>query len=158
MYAVAIRDGNDLWLLARIRRTGSNVYFLMQRDDPGWNPHASYHESGISHVRSYKWKHFDGQGQRLDPSFRGVATVFSMGISPGEEASYKTPCDAGKFDDVFQIPIGQVLPGEPHTLVTDIIEPGMAAAPGPWQTIVIQKSFQDAVPWILVTIWRGLAI
>jgi hypothetical protein len=28
IYAVAVRNGNDLWLLARIRRTADNVYFL----------------------------------------------------------------------------------------------------------------------------------
>ena len=158
VYAVAIRNSDGLWLLARIRRSRSGIYFLMQRDPPGWNPHASYHQSGISQVRSYGWTHFRTQGQRPDATFRGVATVFSMAIPPGEEALYKTPCDTGKFDDVFQIPKEQFLPGEPHTLVADIVEPGMAAAPGPWRDIVVQKSFQDAVPWILVTLWRGLAI
>lgn len=157
MYAVAIRDGNDLWLLARIRRTGINVYFLMQRDTPDWDPHASYHQSGTSQVRSYDWTYFKTQKQRPDASFRGVATVFAMGIAVGEEALHKTPCDAGKFDDVFEIPIEQFVPGEPHTLVADIVEPGMVAAPGPWQHIVTQKTFKDAVPWILVTLWSGLA-
>jgi hypothetical protein len=61
-----------------------------------------------------------------------------MGISPGEEALYKTPCDGGKFDAVFEMPIGQFLPPEPHTLVTDIVEPAVGAAPGPWNDIVMQ--------------------
>ncbi len=158
IYAVAIRDGNGLWLLARIRRSKSGIYFLMQRDTPDWNPHASHHQSGISQVRSYKWKYFETQKQKLDATFRGVATVFAMGISPGEEDLYKIPCDTGKFDGVFEIPSELFHAGEPHTLVADIIEPGMAAAPGPWVNIVGQKSFQDAEPWILVTLWRGLAI
>src|SRR5713226_2075645 len=140
MYAVAIRDGNGLWLLARIRRSKSGIYFLMQRDTPDWNPHASYHQSGISQVRSYKWKYFETQKQKLDATFRGVETVFSMGISPGEEALYNIPCNTGKFDDVFEIPRELFYAGKPHALVADIIEPGMAAAPGAWTDIVVQKS------------------
>lgn len=143
-------------LLARIRRTGSDGYFLMQRDASDWNPHASYHQSGISQVRSYEWKHFVTQKQEPNATFRGAATVFSMAISPGEEALYETPCDAGDFDDVFQIPRKQFVSGEPHTLVADIIEPCQAAAPGPWKNIVVQKTYTDAVPWILVTLWSGL--
>jgi hypothetical protein len=108
--ALSSRVKSGLWLLARIRRTAGNFYFLIQRDTQDWDPHASYHESGISQVRSYKWKHFATQKQTPDASFRGVATLFSMGISPGEEAVYKTPCDAWKFDDVFEIPIAQFLP------------------------------------------------
>ncbi len=157
MYAAAIFDEKGLWLLARIKRSNSGIYFLMQRDTPDWDPHASYHTSGTSHVRSYEWTHFETKKQKPDATFRGVATVFSMGISPGEEALYKTPCDAGKFDDVFPIPRALFVSGEPYTLVADIIEPGQAAAPGPWKNIVAQKTYKDAVPWILITLWSGLA-
>jgi len=157
MYAAAILDEKGLWLLARIKRSKSGIYFLMQRDTPDWNPHASHHAKGVSHVRSYDWTHFETQRQRLDGSFRGVQTLFSMGISTAEEALYNIPCDAAKFDDVFQIPRDQFVAGEPHTLVADIIEPGQAAAPGPWKNIAIQRTYNDAVPWILVTLWSGLA-
>ena len=158
MYAVAIRNGNGLWLLARIRRSRSGVYFLMQRDDPDWDPHASYHQDGTSHVRSYEWTHFETQRQKPDASFRGVETVFAMAIQPGEAALYKIPCDAGKFNHVFEIPIEQFPRGEHHTLSVDLVEPGKTAAPEPWKEIVVQKSFQDAAPWILATLWRGMAL
>jgi hypothetical protein len=157
MYAAAICDDNGLWLLARVKRSRSGIYFLMQREIPDWDPHASHHTGGIRHVRSYEWTHFETQEQKLDATFRGVQTLFSMGISTGEEVLYTIPCDAGKFDDVFQIPRQLFVAGEPHTLVADIIEPGQGAAPGAWRDIVVQKSFQDAVPWILFTLWRGLA-
>jgi hypothetical protein len=41
MYAVALRAPDGLWLLARIRRSkAGDVYYLIPRDDPEWNPHA----------------------------------------------------------------------------------------------------------------------
>jgi hypothetical protein len=157
LYAIAIRSGDGLWLLARVRRSqAGDVYFLIPRDEPSWNPHASYHQSGISQVRSYRWKHFITQRQRPDGSFRGVETVFVLAIQPGEAYLHRIACIAKKFNGVFEIPIDHSPQDEHHTLVVDLIEPGIAAAPGPWREIVLQKAFQDAVPWILVTLWRGL--
>ena len=158
IYAVAIRNGDGLWLLARIRRSRTgDIYFLIPRDAPDWNPHASYHQSGASHVRSYNWKHLSTQRQKPDASFRGVETVFALAIPPGEAALHKTPCVTGEFNDVFEIPSEQFPQGEHHTLVVDLVEPGKTPALGPWRDMVVQKSFQDAVPWILATLWRGMA-
>ena len=52
MYAVAVRDGHELFLFCRIRRTVTgDVYVLPPRPDPDWNPHVSYHASGQYHVK-----------------------------------------------------------------------------------------------------------
>ncbi len=158
MYAVAVRDDNGLRLLARVRRSkAGDIYFLIPRDDPDWNPHASYHQSGASFVRSYKWKHLSTQRQKPNCTFRGVKTVFALAIQPGEVALHTTPCVVGEFNEVFEIPSNQFPQAEHHTLVVDLVEPGNSAAAGPWKEIVLQKSFQDAVPWILITLWRGMA-
>ena len=158
MYAAALRADDGLWLLARIRRSKSgDVYYLMPRDDPDWNSHASYHKNGASHVRSYHWKNVPSQRQKPDASFQGVETVLSEAFNAGDVLHHRTPCDAEEFDQVFEIPIDKFPPDEHHTLAVDLVAPGGSAAPGPWKEMVIQKSFQDAVPWILVTVWRGLA-
>ncbi|MGH2372971.1 MAG: hypothetical protein ACRDIC_05770 [bacterium] len=86
-----------------------------------------------------------------------METVLSLAIQPGEAALHRTPCVPGEFTEVVEIPREQFLDDEHHTLAVDLIEPGNNAAPGPWKEIVVQKSFQDAVPWILVTLWRGMA-
>src|SRR5947208_13347968 len=98
MYAVAVRTRDGLWLLARIRRSaGGDVYFLIPRDDPEWSPHASYHSSGATHVRSYEWKRLATERQKPDRSFKGVATVFSLAIQPGEIDLHRTPCITADF-------------------------------------------------------------
>ena len=50
MYAVAVRDGADLFLWIRIRRAVSGIYYMIptSRDEPDWkqwNPHGSQHEA-----------------------------------------------------------------------------------------------------------------
>ena len=62
-----------------------------------------------------------------------------------------------EFVEVFEIPREQFAGDEHHTFAVDLVEPGRNAVPGPWKEMVVQKSFQDAVPWILVTLWRGMA-
>jgi hypothetical protein len=41
-YAVAVREGSDLWLTLWVRRSPKPEFFvLMPRGDRGWDPHAS---------------------------------------------------------------------------------------------------------------------
>lgn len=157
MYAVALRADDGLWLLARIRRwdTG-DVYYLMPRADPELNAHASYHSSGITHLRSYEWKRFSTQRQKPDPSFKGTECVFAEAFQPGDVSRCRTPCDASQFDAVFEIPIDNFPPDQHHTLVVDLVAPGAGPSSGPWTQIVMQEHFRDTVPWISVTLWRGL--
>ncbi len=159
MYAVAVREHTDLWLLCRIRRSSKgDVYVLFPRDEPSWDPHASYHKDGSRHVRSHGGKYLTNQCQKPDESFRGAESVFALAIQPGEAGMLNVPCAPGDFSDVFEI-AGEQLPREEHhTLAVDLVEPGTGATAGPWREIVIQKSFRDALPWILVTLWRGLTL
>ncbi len=157
MFGVAVRDDSGLRLLASVCRSkAGDVYFLIPRDDPEWNVHASYHESGESHVRSYRWTYLRTRRQRPNSSFHGAECVFALAIPPGEVALHTTPYDVREFNDIFEIPNNQFRPAEHHTLVVDLIEPGAAATGGTWKEIVLQKTIQDAVPWILITLWRGI--
>ena len=157
MYGVAVREDNGVRLLARVRRSeAGDIYFLVPRHDPNLNVHASYHQSGTWHVRSSGWKQLTTQRQQPSSSFRDAETVFAPPFQPGELAFHTTPCVVGEFKDLFEIPSSQFPQTEHHTLVVDMVEPGKSASAGPWKEIVLQKSFQDAVPWILVTLWRGI--
>lgn len=157
MYAVAIRDHEDLRLVCRIRRSpGRDVYVLFPRDEPGWDPHASYHRDGVRHVRAHGGRYLVDQRQRPDESFRGAESVFALALQPGEVPRLKTPCRTDRFSEVFEIAGENFPPEEHHTLVVDLVEPGHGALAGPWREVVAQRSFRDNVPWILVTLWRGL--
>jgi hypothetical protein len=159
MYAVAVRDRGDLWLLCRIRRPrGGDIYVLLPRDEPGWDPHASYHQDGMRHVRSHNGRYLLDQRQRPDESFQGAESVFALAIQPGEVGLLKTPCTPEQFSDVFEINRQHLPLEEHHTLAVDLVEPGHEALTGPWREVVVQKWFRDAVPWILVTLWRGFTL
>ena len=42
------------------------------------------------------------------------------------------------------------------TLALDLLSPGAGRMAGPWLEAVLEHSFQDALPWIHATLWRGL--
>jgi hypothetical protein len=53
-YAVAVREGTNLWLTLWVRRSPRGEFFvLMPRADRRRNPHASYHLDGTFHMKSY---------------------------------------------------------------------------------------------------------
>lgn len=159
MYAVAVRDGGDLRLLSSIRRSiDGDVYFLIPRSKVNWKLHASYHKSGEFHIRSGRSKLLPTKQRPPDASFRGTEGVFASAIQPGELPLYRTPFNVAEFDDVFEISISDFPSYEHHTLSVDLVEPGNGPTTGPWKKLVHQKCFQDTVPWILVSFWRGIGL
>jgi hypothetical protein len=144
-------------LLCRIKRSRKgDAYFLMPRDEPGWDPHASYHRDGTRHVRSHGGKFLVSKVQKPDGSFRGTEGLYAMAIQPGEVPLLNTPCAREEFSEVFEIGGEQLPIEEHHTLAVDLAEPGYSDILVLGKEIVAQKSFQDSSPWILVTLWRGL--
>jgi hypothetical protein len=56
-YAVAVREGSDLWLTLWVRRSRKGEFFVMvPRADRGWDPHTSYHLDGTVHLKSFGHK------------------------------------------------------------------------------------------------------
>ena len=156
-YAVSVKSATGPRLLCRLRRAPTGIYFLIPRDDPGHDVHASYHVDGMCHVKSYGDKMFRTQRQRLDGHFRGAEPLFALAIPPGEESLLTIPCRAEQFAGVFELGREHFTSGAHHTLTVDLVEPNSAALPGPWQEQIWQESIRDAVPWILTTLWRGLS-
>src|ERR1700681_1720720 len=80
MFAVAVRDGTDLFLWLRIRRAASGdlyyIYPRSQAEEEGktWNPHGSLHKDGRSHHKGFDQKFFPKQGQKPDANFKGTET------------------------------------------------------------------------------------
>ena len=56
-YAVAVREGSDLWLTLWVRRSRKGEFFIMlPTSDRDWDPHTSYHRDGTLHMKSYDRK------------------------------------------------------------------------------------------------------
>jgi hypothetical protein len=79
-----------------------------------------------------------------------------MAIQPGEVSKLRIPCVPEEFSEVFELTPAQLPPEEYHTLAVDLVEPGYSIIPVLGRKTVVQRSFQDSSPWILVTLWRGI--
>src|SRR6266852_3557322 len=77
-YAVAVRDGTDMWLYKTIKRTGRGDIFVFWPFDlkRGGRPHASYHADGRMHIKKEGEMPLKPQHvQKPDASFNGCHSV-----------------------------------------------------------------------------------
>lgn len=155
-FAVAVRDGSDLFLFLSVCRTPSgDVYVNFPRDcKPDWKPHSSYHASGQHHQKSFGHKAIVRKGPKPDSTFSGAQNVVTTGIAADEPRAIHSPCPAGDFEGVFEIPISDLSRDKYRTMISvDITEPDGQPITTPGSTVVRQAVFRDAVPWILVTLF-----
>ena len=157
MYAVAVDDAGELRLWCRIKRAvQGDIYYLVPGFDPSANTHVSYHVSGRRHLKSYEWKHFAAGLQAPGAGFQGAVSVFAQAITDAWIIGSKPLNRREKFSQIFAIDKQLLTLGEPHTLTLDAVAAGGEALPGAWKEVVAQRRFDDAIPELLVTLWRGL--
>lgn len=154
LYAAAVRDGSDLWLALWVKRNPKGDYFVMfPRDEPGWDPHASYHRDGRLHQKSHDRKMIVLQRQVPGPGFKGTEQMLTTTLDLESVRAVKALCDPSQFTGVLEIP-GEILHQGGHTVAIDLTEANGSALAQPWSKIVIQRRFSDAVPEVLLTAWR----
>src|SRR5262249_34779807 len=118
-YAVAVRDGDDLWLALWVRRSPKGEFFIfLPRADSEWNPHASLHADGMFHQKTHDEKFLPQQRQRPD-SIRGAEHLgASGGYGPKTVGAI---CDPRDFNGVFEAPPG-ILGPRNGQVVVDLLE------------------------------------
>jgi hypothetical protein len=150
IYAVAVRD-SGLWLTLWVRRSWKPEFFVFMPRADGSNVHASYHRDGTFHHKSSG--HTLGepkQLQRLDRPFKGTETLGAyMGHGP---KSVGAVCDPEVFAGVVELPPGLLGPRDGQVLV-DLVEPGCDPTWWPGE-MVRQEVFQEAVPWIVIRLFK----
>ena len=147
-YAVAIRDGSDLWLTIWVRCSRKGEIFIMYpRGDREWDAHASYHLDRILHQKSHRMKHLSHKHQPLTAAFRGSEHLGTYG---GHGKGSGAVCDPNAFDGVVFV--------EPRTLgpfngsvAFDLVEPGYVPKPDPGIT-ERQVFLRGARPSVIITI------
>lgn len=168
-YAVAVREGNYVWLCKSIRRnpkTEAFVFFPPAENWPdeiqaevekaGWS-HATYHADGTVQA----WNMFGDRvakrkQQKLDASFRGTEPllVYPLIVS---ELHHRLDSTSVPFADTFEISADRVMARDTNVtfqLGVDLVQPGCAEYQmGYGWTVMEQKTFKDLVPWVLVTVW-----
>jgi hypothetical protein len=154
-YAVAIRDGNDLFLHSIVRRSRKgDVYFHYAHEQfgPRWKGHASYHCSGQHHHKSFGQKALVRQCQRPDANFRGVANVITTNVSAGDARAIYVPCDPTRFDDLFEIADSD-LRSTCFQLSVDLTSGEPIPPPNTKSNLVQQHEFNEFFPHIVVTLF-----
>ena len=81
LYAVAVREGADLWLTLWVTRSPKGEFFVMspRANVAGWDPHASYHRNGRYHLKSNGRVVCWAERQPLSGVFKGAETLGAFG-------------------------------------------------------------------------------
>jgi hypothetical protein len=160
MFAVAVRDGNDLFLWLRLRRAASGIYYMVPTGRSGpewkkWNPHGSLHKDGRSHHKSFDQKIFPQQRQKPNAGFRGTEQMVTRPIASDEPRAFGVICDPAEFSEVMEIPVEMLSPKKYETQISiDVTEPGGKAINlMPDSQILAQRVFNGSIPQLLVTLF-----
>jgi hypothetical protein len=119
-YAVAIRDGADLWLTMWVRCSRKGEIFIMYpRGDRDWNAHASYHLDGTLHQKSHGAVGLSQKRQPLTEAFRESE---HLGLYWGHGKSSGAVCDSTAFDGVVVVEPG-ILGPKDGSVGVDLVTP-----------------------------------
>jgi hypothetical protein len=160
-FGVVVRDA-DLYLHLRIVRdpkTDVYVNWPWEAFDSGCKPHTSWHASGQYHNKSYNHKLGRvANRQKPNTAFTDTENLITTDISLEKVRAFNAPCEVEDFTDVFEIPGAELIPGIGRMLLSvDLSAPrSLPLVPNsacPWFRTVAQKAFQDAHPWIVVTLF-----
>jgi len=149
-YAVALDEGDgNLWLTLWVKRSRKGEFFVMVPRDSKWDPHESYHLDGTYHSKSYGEPFSTGKKrQPLTDTFRGCEHLgYHAGHGPKTAGAI---CDPADFNGVVRFPPGVLGPRD-GVVAVDLVEPGHGPMHPP-KTIVVQQTFKDVVPWVIITV------
>ena len=152
-YAVAVREGSDLWLTLWVRRSRKGEFFIMvPRADRDWDPHTSYHLDGTLQMKSHDSTVLPPtKRQPLTGAFRGTEHLGGF-IGHGPK-SVGAICDPTAFSGVVEV-APRVLGPRDGVVTVDLVEPGCEPTAFHW-TQIIRQDFRDAIPWVVITIWSA---
>ena len=150
-YAVAVREGSDLWLTLWVRRSRKGEFFIMlPRSNRDWDAHTSYHLDGTLHMKGFGHTLLPPQKrQPLTGTLRGSEhlTVYS-GYAP---KSVGAICDPAAFSGVVEVAPGVLGPSHGQVSV-DLVEPGHERMGVPLTQIVTRQVFRNILPWVVITV------
>jgi hypothetical protein len=150
-YAVAVREGVDLWLVLWVKRSQKGEFFvLVPRGDPSWNFHTSYHLDGTLHMKTCGNRVLPPRkAQPLTGVFRGTENLGAFaGYGP---KSVEAICNPSAFSGVVDVASGILGPRD-GPITVDLVEPDCEPAPFPWTGIARREVFRDTIPWVVITI------
>ena len=158
-FAVAIRDGQDLFLWFRVRRASlGDIYYMIPTGGSGpdwkkWDPHGSHHKDGRRHHKSFGQKILAEQRQKPDSDFTGSETLITRPIASHEPRASGVICNPIEFSEVMEVPASLLSSKRYETYISiDLTEPDGPPIVTALGEVVAQQAFRDAPPWIWVTV------
>jgi hypothetical protein len=116
---------------------------------------VSYHASGQHHYKSFGQadRHMIYHYQPPDQQFRGSENAVRTRLTIDDARAFNTPCKTADYDQVLEIDAGQLSTTTFRNLVVvDLTEPNAWRGPAT-PPILKQMVAQDAIPWIVVTVF-----
>jgi hypothetical protein len=163
MFAVAVEDGDDLFLWMRLNRAArTDIYYVLptgREDDPewkAWDPHGSWQRDGRLHHKSFDQKMLPAERQQKpNAEFKGTYQMILRGIASSEPRAFGVRCDPTKFSEVVKIPVEMLSPKHYQTYTSiDVSEPGLQPRlMGGKEKILMKRVIADAIPHITVTVY-----
>jgi hypothetical protein len=152
LYAVAVREGSELWLTLWVRRAkkgaGQQFFVMLPNAHVGWDAHASYHLDGSFHYKSHGRTRLQRKLQPLTGTFTGTEHLGAYGgYAPKMVGAI---CDPDAFSGVLELPPG-ILGPRHGTIVVDLVEPGCDAMCW-WFEEAARQTFKDALPWVVIRV------
>jgi hypothetical protein len=148
-YAVAIRDGSNLWLTMWVRCSRKGEIFIMYpRGNREWDAHASYHLDGTLHQKSHGLKGLCQKRQPLTAAFRGSEHLGAYG---GHGIGSGAVCDPKAFDGVIVVE-PRILGPIHGSVAFDLVEPGYVPKPDPGVR-ERQIFLRGARPSVIITLY-----
>jgi hypothetical protein len=151
LYAVAIREGSELWLTLWVRRSSmGDVFVMIPRGERSWDPHLSYHQDSTVHSKSFGQKIGPGEKrQPLNDDFRGTE---HLGIFAGHGKSIGAVCNPSDFSGVVEIGPGVLGPRNGWVAV-DLVEPDREPMDLTFSgNVVKQVNFSDVFPSLVIRV------
>jgi hypothetical protein len=151
-YAVALREGTDLWLTTWVRRSPKgDVYVLIPVTNQAGILTRAIIVTGPSTRKSFDRKMLASQKrQRLEPAFRGCE---HLGMHAGHgPKTVGAICEPAMFTRVMECAPGVLGPRDGFVAV-DLVEPGCEPL-DLYNQVAQTEVFRDTVPWIVVRIGK----
>ena len=151
-YAVAVREGSELFVTLFIRRDPKgDVYVMIPRGRGSGNPHASYHRNGTLHHKSNDRPMMPSDRQPLiGGGFKGCEHICMFGGHAPKRVG--VTCDATKFTGIVEVQDEELNDG---FVAVDLVEPGCEK-----QVIDLGNPvhsthvFKEAEPWLLIRVGK----
>jgi hypothetical protein len=157
-YAIAVRD-KKLYLVLRLtRNTKGEIFVMFPREDKDWDPHTSAHRDGTVHHKYFDHKSVVRKPREAGGPFNETVTLLTTGFASDQPRKIDVVCETDQFSEVFEIPVSDLRPEKYRTNIQiDLLPPGGQPNIPHGVKIIRQETYQDAVPWIIVTLYDSKA-